>query len=123
MLATFIGYSQILKSDNSLQFSFREFKELNTNWNFEHITSSSYHTWANGSAERRVQIAKNISRKCRMEESENQLTLLNYRNIPGSSTLASLAFSKITRSTIPLCSDKSRVEDNVKQELEKARPK
>ncbi|KAG5870593.1 hypothetical protein JTB14_018723 [Gonioctena quinquepunctata] len=68
------------------------------------LGSSPYHPQGNGLAERSVETAKNIIRKCSLDNTDVRLALLNYRNTPRNNKLGSpneRLFSRITRSLIP----------------------
>lgn len=79
--ATF-GIPDILRTDNGKQYDCHECKTFSQDWKFEHKTSSPYFPRSNGLAERYVQEAKNLLRRCIEEKSDVQLALLHHRNTP-----------------------------------------
>lgn len=76
------GIPRIVESDNGPQLVSSEFKKFAKEWKFNHKTSSPYHPSGNGLAERGVQIAKNILKKCAHDGSDELMALLNYHNSP-----------------------------------------
>lgn len=98
------GKPKILKSNNGPQYNSSKFRQFETTWGFTHQTSSPRYPKSNGLAERYVQTAKNLLRKCKADHLDVQLALLNYRNTPRSDTIRSPnegLMSRITRSTVP----------------------
>ena len=65
-----------MHSDNGLQFTASEFAVFSANWEFEHTTSSPYHSQPNGKAESSVKLAKRMLKRAAYP----QLALLKYRN-------------------------------------------
>jgi Integrase core domain len=59
------GPPKELHSDNGPQYASSEFRKFASEWNFQHVTSSPHHPRSNGLAERYVQVAKNILKKCK----------------------------------------------------------
>ncbi|XP_022802273.1 uncharacterized protein K02A2.6-like [Stylophora pistillata] len=59
------GIPEQLVTDNGSQFTSRDFLRFAKEWDFEHLTSSPYHSYGNGKAESPVKEAKKILRKCR----------------------------------------------------------
>ena len=51
-------------------------------WEFAHITSSPYHSQANGKAESAVKIAKRLIKKAKRDNQDWYLAVLNWRNTP-----------------------------------------
>ncbi|XP_055904639.1 uncharacterized protein K02A2.6-like [Eupeodes corollae] len=76
------GIPRILETDNGPQFSCQDFKTFSTDWKFKHQTSSPYHPRGNGLAERAVQTAKNILKKCMYDNTDHHMGLLNFMNLP-----------------------------------------
>lgn len=52
-------------TDNGSQFASRDFLRFAKEWDFEHLTSSPYHSQGNGKTEGTVKEAKKILRKRR----------------------------------------------------------
>ena len=52
------GCPSLLISDNATNFCSGEFTKFTTEWDFEHITSSTYHSQSNGKAEAAVKVCK-----------------------------------------------------------------
>lgn len=52
-----------LQTNNGTQYMSREFKTIQKEWKFNHVTSSPHHYQGNGLAEKAVQVAKNILKK------------------------------------------------------------
>lgn len=98
------GIPEILESDNDPPYVSKEFKDFEENWSFKHDTSSPLHSQGNGLAERAVQLAKNILRKCKQDKTDYRLALLNWNNTPRDAFLGSpyqRLYSRITRTTVP----------------------
>ncbi|GBP61465.1 Endogenous retrovirus group K member 8 Pol protein [Eumeta japonica] len=113
------GVPEELQSHNGIQYMSREFRIFQKEWKFNHVTSSPHHHQGNGLAEKAVQTAKNILRKCSIDKSDVQLALLNWRNTPRNENLGSpnqRLFSRVTRSPIPT------TENNLKPKLIKGLP-
>ncbi|XP_046739526.1 uncharacterized protein K02A2.6-like [Diprion similis] len=96
--------------------------EFAKGWNFEVVTSSPTYPQSNGQAERAVQTAKNILKKCKEEDKDINLALLEYRNCPISGIAASPAqiiFSRRLRGKLPIHSNllKPVIEPNVHEQI------
>jgi RNase H-like domain found in reverse transcriptase/Reverse transcriptase (RNA-dependent DNA polymerase)/Integrase zinc binding domain/Integrase core domain/Aspartyl protease len=76
------GSPKELHSDNGPQYSSAEFKTFASEWNFKHVTSSPLHPRSNGLAERFVQVAKNLLKKCKKDGTDIYLALLMQRVTP-----------------------------------------
>lgn len=114
------GIPEKLESDNGPQFSSHEFRKFSQEWGFEHITSSPKYPQSNGLAERFVQTAKNMLRKCDIDKSDIQLALLTYRNTPRNNLLGSPSqrlMSRNTRSIIPI--HKANLQPAIVRDVEK----
>ena len=72
--------SQVCVSDNGPQFSNHEYSRFASEYGFEPIKSSPYHSKSSGKAESAVKVAKNILKKWRNEDP--YLALLAHRNTP-----------------------------------------
>lgn len=91
-----------LEIDSDSQFSSKEFQTFQQTWNFKHKTYSPRFPRANGLAERNVQLAKKILRKCWVGNPDIYLDLLNFRNTSRNKDMGSpneRLMSRITNST------------------------
>jgi hypothetical protein len=98
-----MGIPKNLLADN-MPFSSREFITFSEEWNFKVITSSPNYPKSNGLAERAVQIAKNILRKCSAKD-EITAALMAYRNSTPtglSMTPAQINLGRSTKTKIPV---------------------
>ena len=99
------GWPDTLISDNRPCYASETFKQLMTEYQVNHITSSPHYLQSNGLAEKCVQIIKNLFHKAKEEGQDLHKCLMTYRNTPLSSTLQSLMqilSNRVTRSTLPL---------------------
>ncbi|XP_055685560.1 uncharacterized protein K02A2.6-like [Lutzomyia longipalpis] len=92
------GVPRELHTDGGPQYSSKEFREFAKQWGFDHKISSPYFPRSNGLAERYVQSAKNLLKKCRMDKQDIRLALLLDRNSP-KETLRSPAERLLGRKT------------------------
>jgi transposase InsO family protein len=120
------GSPNILMSDNARNFVSAEFKKFASEWNIELINSSPTYAQSNGLAERSVQSFKTLMRKCKRDETDFYLALLNMRNVPRNENLGSPAqrlMSRRTRTTLPATKKQlaPKVIGKVKQNLKKVR--
>ena len=76
------GFIEEAYTDNGPQFSSLEFEQFAREFNFKHVTSSPYFPSSNGMAERAVQTAKTILKKCLLSGDDPYVSLLNYRATP-----------------------------------------
>ncbi|UYV63094.1 hypothetical protein LAZ67_2003108, partial [Cordylochernes scorpioides] len=97
------GIPRLLETDNGPNFTSRDFKDFQKKWLFDHQTSSPLYPKSNGLAERAVQTAKNLIRKCLDSGQEVELALLNFYNTPrdGLPSPAQCLFSRRTRTLLP----------------------
>jgi transposase InsO family protein len=72
------GIPELVLSDNSPQFSAESYAQFAKEYNFKHVTSSTYYLQGNGEAERAVGTVKNLLKK----EKDSYLALLSYRSTP-----------------------------------------
>lgn len=122
------GIPAKLESDNGPQYSSQEFRRFAADWDFEHVTSSPHYPKSNGLAERFVQTAKNLLKKCAIDKTDIKLALLTYRNTPRSDALGSpnqRLLSRITRSLIPTPQEnlKPKIVNNVSDTIRLEREK
>jgi transposase InsO family protein len=120
------GIPDIIISDSGPQFTCVEFAEFCSKWDIQHLLSSPDHHQANGLAERAVQSAKSLLDKCKSEDSDFFLALLNSRNIPRDNNLGSPAQRLLSRKTRTLVTQsqsllKPKVINNVQKNLKKVR--
>ncbi len=95
------GIPMVTLTDNGPQFTSSEYASFAKQWNFQHITSSPYHSQGNGRAEAAVKTAKNLLKKCK----DPLLGLLHLRNTPTkhhASSPAQRLFSRRTRTSLPV---------------------
>lgn len=120
------GIPEKLETDGGPQYSSKTFDDFVTRWQIDHIKSSPHYPRSNGFAERNVQTAKNLLKKCWYDGSDVHEALVMLRNTPRNDTLGSPAqrlFSRNLRTFIPVEKDqlKPKVMDNVTRELAKLR--
>ena len=58
------------------------YEDFAKQWEFQHVTSSPYHSQSNGKAESAVQIAKKLLKKAKQNKQDIALTILAWRNTP-----------------------------------------
>lgn len=101
------GIPAIVVSDNNPSNSI-EFREFAARWGFKHVTSSPLYSQSNGLAEKGVDIAKSILKKCAFDNSDLHLALLAYRCSPLSGlgvSPAQLVQSRELRTKLPIFKD------------------
>jgi len=86
LLSSF-GLCEILRSDNATQYTSSEFQEFLRNNNIRHVTSSPAYAQSNGLAERFVQTAKLLVKKCNGDEKQINAGIRQHRNTPISDKL------------------------------------
>ena len=91
-------------SDNSPEYSSKEFARFAAEWDFKHTTSSPRYPQSNGLAEKFVQITKRLIEKARRDGRDPFLSLLEYRNTPidDKASPAQLLMSRRLRSVFVL---------------------
>lgn len=102
------GIPKVLETDNGPQYASEEFRRFAQQWSFEHQTSSPHFPRANGLAERYVQIAKSMLKKCNDDKSDSQLALLHARNTPRSNDIPSpneRLMGRLVRTKMPMTID------------------
>ena len=95
-----LGFPLIAHSDNGPQFTAREFARFSEEWDFEHTTSSPYHSQSNGKAESSIKQAKRLLKRAK----DVQLALLEHRNTTTAGMTTSpiqRLFHRSTRSILP----------------------
>ena len=118
------GVCNSLFSDNGPQFSSEEFKSFSTKWKFKHVTGDHTYPQSNGLAERAVQTAKQLIKKCREDKSNVYPALMNLRNTPckeGVGSPAQRLFGRRTKTLLPtsnkLLKPTTQEPEEVKQQL------
>jgi transposase InsO family protein len=99
------GIPDKLYSDNGPCYASEEFLEFSKKYSFNHITSSPNYQQSNGLAERFVQTAKGILKKCDRTKTDPELAFLILRTTPIASGIpspAELLYGRQVRSTLPL---------------------
>ena len=85
------GKPQVFRSDNGPCYLSQEFRFFMQNWSIEHRTSSPHYPQSNGLAESMVKVSKNLIEKAILQDLPWNQLLLDYRCIPISSEIPSLA--------------------------------
>lgn len=99
------GIPSKLFTDNGPCYSSREFAAFSDEYCFDHTTSSPLYPQSNGFAERCVQTAKNILKRCDKAKVDPWLAFLLYHATPVSSGMpspAELLYGRRVRTTLPL---------------------
>lgn len=117
------GVPQEFHSDNAV-YSSREFAKFAKEWNFKLVTSSPHFARSNGLAEKYVDIAKRLVKRCDISGEDLQLALLMSRNTPRDQELgtpSSRLFGRNTRTPISLSNNhlQPKLQTDVSQKLEK----
>ena len=89
LVFTELGRPFILRSDNGLCYSSREFHNFLSFYQVDHITSSPHYPQSNGFAEALVGIAKKLMEKSVKDGKPWNYGLMQYRTTPISTTLPS----------------------------------
>ena len=92
------GKPETVHSDNEPQFSAREFAIFSNELDFQHTTSSPYHSQSHGKAESSVKLAKRLLKRA----ADPQLALLEYRNRITAGMTTSPIQRLLHRSTRPI---------------------
>ncbi|XP_054264957.1 uncharacterized protein K02A2.6-like [Macrosteles quadrilineatus] len=121
------GIPETLLSDGGTQFNSFEFKHFEKEWQFNKRVSSPLFARSNGLAERYVQEAKLILKKCLEEKTDVYLALLHQRNIPRKNlgSPAQRLMGRRTRTLLPSTDTilQPKIIQNVHNELQKIREK
>jgi transposase InsO family protein len=98
------GYPLEIVSDNGPQYSSKEFKEFADTYGFKHTTSSPNYPKSNGLAESTVKIVKSLLKKCKQDNTDPHVALLNFRNSPkeNSPSPANLLFNRNLNERCPV---------------------
>ena len=97
------GIPQMVIADN-MPFNSKEFKAFAKLWDFQIVTSSPTYPQSNDLVERNVQSIKHLYKKAHDEGKDEELALLEFRNIPITGLDASPAqlMSRCLRSSLPM---------------------
>lgn len=120
------GIPDELRTDNGPQFSSREFKRFQQEWQFQHNTSSPRYPTSNGRSENAVNSAKVLMRKAKRAGTDVFLALLTLRNTPTQGRTTSPAqrlLNRRTKTTLPTHDSllEPAVNVNAKAELDKSK--
>ena len=99
------GIPDRVYSDNGSQFTSTEYATFADSWQFEHLTSSPYHSQSNGLIEAAVKSAKMLQKKAKESGQDVWMSFLDYRNTPTEgmdSSPVQRLMSKRTKTTLPL---------------------
>lgn len=103
-------------------FDSRECKEFASEWGFKFTFTSPRYPQSNGMAERAVQIAKKLFKKCFEDKTDIRVALLHYRISPVCGTHfspAQLAMNRNLKTKLPVCYEylKPKINTNVRVEF------
>lgn len=106
-------------------FDSKECKDFASEWGFKFTYTSPRYPQSNGMAERAVQIAKKIFKKCSEDRTDVRIALLHYRMSPVCGTNfspAQLAMNRNLKAKLPVCYAylKPKINANVKVEFSKS---
>ncbi|CAB3984511.1 retrovirus-related Pol poly from transposon isoform X1, partial [Paramuricea clavata] len=76
------GVPDVVVSDNGGQFGSEEFRSFARVLEFEHTTTSPYHSQANGEVESAVTIAKNVIKKAKRSGYDVWKAIFDWRSTP-----------------------------------------
>ena len=98
------GIPAMIISDNSPQYTAKEFQKFTKEWGIKHTTTSPYHPQANGLAEKSVQTVKRLLNKAKTDGQDLYLCLLEYRNtmVDNLASPAQLLMGRRLRTKIPV---------------------
>ena len=96
------GIPMVIRSDNGTQYTAEEYKRFTKEWGIQHVTTSPYHTQANGLAEKSVQIIQSLLNQSKANNQDPYLSLLEYRNttVDNVSSPAQLLMGRKLRATL-----------------------
>lgn len=122
------GIPETVLTDNGPQFRAESYAIFAKEWEFNHITSSPYHSQANGKAESAVKIAKRLIKKAKRDHQDIHLAILNWRNTPSEGNNLSPVqklHSRRTKTLLPTTSEllQPRVPNNITEDIEFRRQK
>ena len=120
------GLPEKIVSDNGTQFVSREFRNFCQSYKIKQETISPGNSKSNGAAEAAVKVAKNLMKKCNLQQEDPYIALLNYRNTPQEGVEYSPAqrlMGRRTNTLIPTIPALLRPETVQHNNLEKQREK
>ena len=74
------GIPEKVIKDNGPQFQSKPYEDFAKQWEFDHVTTSPYHSQSNGKAEAAVKIAKRMLKKISQDNTDIHLAVLAWRN-------------------------------------------
>jgi len=101
------GIADCLITDNGPQFSSSPLATFACQWSFKHVNSSPHYPRSNGKAESAVKVAKSLLKKCKTDNTNVWLAILEWQNSPTEGIASSLAqrlMSQCTRTYLPTTS-------------------
>ena len=108
------GIPELVHSDNGPQFTSHEFQKFSNTWEFNHSTSSPYHSKSDGKAEAAVKVAKRVLKRA----ADPFLALLEIRNTPTQGMTTSPAQRLLGRETRSILPQTSSVTDDIQTVLQ-----
>ena len=122
------GIPDRVYTDNGPQFDCAEYTRFSKGWQFEHYTSSPYHSQSNGMVEAAVKTAKTLQKKASEAHRDQWLSFLEYRNTPTEgmdSSPVQRLMSKRTKTLLPVAQHllEPEIQSDVERKLTKKRRK
>ena len=122
------GIPDRVYTDNGPQFDCAEYTRFSNAWQFEHYTSSPYHSQSNGMVEAAVKTTKTLQKKAAEAHRDQWLSFLDYRNTPTEgmdSSPAQRLMSKRTKTLLPVAQHllEPEIQSDVERKLTKKRRK
>jgi hypothetical protein len=120
------GVPDVVVSDNGGQFGSEEFRSFARIWDFEHTTTSPYHSQTNGKVESAVKIAKNVTMKAKSNGYDVWKAIHDLRNTPTENMdncLVQRLMTRRTRTLLPTANRllKPQVVEGIKVKRQKAK--
>ena len=118
----------VVVTDNGGQFDSDEFRRFAQDWEFNHVTTSPYHSQSNGKVKSAVKIAKKVIKKAKRCGQDVWKAILDWRNTPTENMKSSPAqrlMSRRTHTLLPTVNQllMPKVVDNVPDKLAQRRQK
>ena len=117
-------------TNNGGQFDSEEFREFPRDWEFNHVTTSPYHSQSNGKVESAVKIATKVIKKTKGNGQDVWKAILDWRNTPTEnmkSNPAQRPMSRRTRTLLPTANQLlipqvvAKVSEKIMQRRQKAK--